>query len=152
MYRRRLPCFWTFVLRAPCIWQSLRRLRHFTETCTYFLRFSCCARQVCSQLRAARSFSMRLPLVLTLQVVRTTERCTLRAARLAVRHGTASGADHWKVFGVCFARGVQVFWIIWERTSGTHSVFCANAWFDSEYMYLCQSRRLVLSILPHFLM
>ena len=51
-----------------------RQLRQFMEVCgrnPHFLRLSDCARQVCLQLRAARSFSVWWPLVLVPRVQRT---------------------------------------------------------------------------------
>ena len=98
-----------FFLRAPYIWQSLRRCscvsswRHVEEVHTISSSSFHRTRQMCLQLRAARSFTMRLPLVSALKVVLTSGRCQIRWAwRVPVGFGTESGMDYWK--GVHFVQ------------------------------------------------
>ena len=72
-----------FFQRAPYIWQSLRRCscvsswRHVEEVHTISSSSFHRTRQVCLQLRASRSFTMRLPLVSALKVVLTSGRCKI---------------------------------------------------------------------------
>ena len=72
-----------FFLRAPYIWQSLRRCscvsswRHVEEVHTISSSSFHRTRQMCLQLRAARSFAKRLPLVSALKVVLTSGRCKI---------------------------------------------------------------------------
>ena len=61
-----------------------------------FYVLSCLTRQVCLQLRAARSFTMRLPLVSALKVVRTIEGCKISGAA----RGTDRGTDYWNLLFV----------------------------------------------------
>ena len=43
------------------------------------------------------------------------------------------------LIGASFARAVPQYWFTWEMTTGTVSVFGANAWFHGGCMSLCHS-------------